>query len=270
MTDDGLAEEREFLLQTIRDLDEEYAAGELDEADYRTLRDDYTARAAEVLRRIEATSADSAPSPSPSPEASADTAAAAAAGVAAGSRRTAPRRGRPTKAIAAAVVLAVISAGAGYAVATSSGERLATDEASGEIVQGSTDRITKAQMLARDGRILDSIKVYDELLEDDPDNPVALAQKGWLLSRVGEPSLVDKGLASIDRAIAAEPSYADAYFFRGMILWRAKGQPAEAVETFQRGIETNPPPDLLASLQEVKQLAEADAATTTTAPSATP
>lgn len=263
MTDHGLAEEREFLLQTIRDLDEEYAAGELDEADYRTLRDDYTARAAEVLRRSEATPED--PAPSSSVEADAE---AVVGGV--GGSRTVQRRGRPTKAIAAAVLLAVISAGAGYAVATSSGERLATDEASGEIVQGSTDRITKAQMLARDGRILDSIKVYDELLEDDPDNPVALAQKGWLLSRVGEPSLVDKGLASIDRAIAAEPSYADAYFFRGMILWRAKGQPAEAVATFQRGIETNPPPDLLASLQEVKQLAEADAATTTTAPSATP
>ena len=33
-------EEREFLLQSIRDLDEEFAAGDLDETDYRTLRDE--------------------------------------------------------------------------------------------------------------------------------------------------------------------------------------------------------------------------------------
>jgi len=246
-----LREEREFLLQSIRDLDEEFAAGDLDETDYRTLRDDYTARAADVLRRLEA-------------------------GVPAAAAAAAPEQGRkrPTKAIVAAVVLAVASAGAGYAVATSSGERLATDEASGAIVQGSTDRITKAQLLARDGRILDAIKVYDELLAEDPENPVALAQRGWLLSRVGEPTLVDRGLASIDKAIEVEPTYADAYFFRGMILWRGKGQPAEAIATFERGLATQPPPDVEAGLTEAKQLAEADlaaaAGATTTAPSATP
>jgi len=255
---DDLREEREFLLQSIRDLDEEFAAGELDEADYRTLRDDYTARAADVLRRMEAVD--------DSPVAAAPPAPTAPTG--AGGRK------RPSRTVVAAVVLAVVSAGAGYAVATSSGERLATDEASGAIVEGSTDRITKAQMLARDGRILDSIKVYDELLAEDPDNPVALAQKGWLLSRVGEPSLVERGVANLERAIEVEPSYADSYFFLGMIQWRSKGQPAAAIATFDRGIASNPPPDVLSGLQEAKELAQADlaaaAGATTTAPSATP
>lgn len=257
-----LREDREFLLQSIRDLDDEFAAGDLEEADYRTLRDDYTARAAAVLRRIEGGDQHSVDVTASVPLLPVDAVSDSA------------RRRRPTKAIVAAVVLAIVSGGTGYAVATSSDERSATDEVSGEIVRGTTDRITEAQLLARDGRILDAVKVYDEVLVDDPENPVALAQKGWLLSRVGEPSLIDSGLASIDRAITVEPAYADAYFFRGMILWRAKGDPASAVETFQRGIDTRPPPDLLASFQEVKQLAEADAAGTApppaTAPSPTP
>ena len=257
-----LTEERAFLLQSIRDLDVEFAAGELDEADYRTLRDDYTARAAAVLRRIEG----------------GDDAASAAPGVAPGDVTGAAgvpaRRSRKAQAVVAALVLAAVSGGAGYVVATSSNERSTLDEASGGIVRGTTDRITEAQLLAREGRILDAIKVYDAIIAEDPNNPVALAQKGWLLSRVGEPNLVDRGLASIDKAIEVEPTYADAYFFRGMILWRGKGQPAQAVETFQRGIENNPPPDVLSGLQEAKQLAEADLAAAagapTTAPSATP
>lgn len=46
-------EEREFLLRSLRDLDAEFAAGDIDEADYHTLRDDYTARAAALLRPAE-------------------------------------------------------------------------------------------------------------------------------------------------------------------------------------------------------------------------
>jgi tetratricopeptide (TPR) repeat protein len=257
-----LVEEREFLLQSIRDLDAEFGAGDLDADDYRTLRDDYTARAAAVLRRLDGSN-DSI---------TADRTAPFGANVASSTlpRPKATPRGR---AVAAAAVLALVSAGAGYAVATSAGERLATDEASGNIVEGSTDRITKAQLLVSEGRILEAVRVYDDLLREDPENPVALAQRGWLLIRVGEPSLVDRGLASIDRAIALEPDFADAHFFRGMALLRAKGEPAMAIEAFEQGLATNPPPEVRAGLEQGIELARemaAEASTVTTAPSATP
>ena len=48
-----LEEERDFLLRSLDDLEEEYAAGDVEEDDYRALRDDYTQRAATVLRSIE-------------------------------------------------------------------------------------------------------------------------------------------------------------------------------------------------------------------------
>jgi hypothetical protein len=48
-----LEEERRFLLRSITDLDREHLYGDVDDNDYRTLRDGYTARAASVLRAID-------------------------------------------------------------------------------------------------------------------------------------------------------------------------------------------------------------------------
>ncbi|MBV8305542.1 MAG: hypothetical protein JOZ04_15120, partial [Acidimicrobiia bacterium] len=39
-----LEEQRRFLLQSLKDLDREREAGDIDDLDYRTLKDDYTAR----------------------------------------------------------------------------------------------------------------------------------------------------------------------------------------------------------------------------------
>ncbi|MDP9463513.1 MAG: hypothetical protein M3P52_02720, partial [Actinomycetota bacterium] len=49
-----LEEQRRFLLRSITDLDREHQYGDVDDHDYATLRDGYTARAASVLRAIEA------------------------------------------------------------------------------------------------------------------------------------------------------------------------------------------------------------------------
>ena len=49
----ALEEERDFLLKSLADLDAERAAGDIDDADHQALTDDYTARAAEVIRAIE-------------------------------------------------------------------------------------------------------------------------------------------------------------------------------------------------------------------------
>ncbi|MDQ6616327.1 MAG: hypothetical protein M3083_16690, partial [Actinomycetota bacterium] len=50
---ESLRQEREFLLRSLADLDAEYEAGDIEEKDYRSLTDDYTARAAAVLRAID-------------------------------------------------------------------------------------------------------------------------------------------------------------------------------------------------------------------------
>src|SRR5690606_14509656 len=58
---EALEEERDHLLRSLEDLEREFAAGDVDETDYVTLRDDYTARAAAVIRRIEAKRVDAEP-----------------------------------------------------------------------------------------------------------------------------------------------------------------------------------------------------------------
>ncbi|MBW3651582.1 MAG: tetratricopeptide repeat protein [Actinobacteria bacterium] len=246
-----LEEERQFLLTSLRDLEAERAAGDIEEADYLALRDNYTARAATVLRALAPAAGAGEATRTPG-----ENAAAQAAGVRRVAPRSAGRRGWRT---AVAVVALAAGAGlAGYAVAGAAGERSATDEATGSLPEGSVDRITKAQALVSEGKVLEAIRVYDSLLADDPENPVALAQRGWLVSRV-DPSLVDSGLASIDRALATDPDYAEAHFFRGMILWRSKGDPAAGAEAFQRAIDTNPGPQLTTLLQQVRDQALAAA-----------
>ena len=47
-------EQRDFLLASLRDLERERAAGDVDTADYEALRSSYTARAADIIRRLEA------------------------------------------------------------------------------------------------------------------------------------------------------------------------------------------------------------------------
>ena len=68
-----LDDERSFLLRSLEDLEREHDAGDLSERDYAVLRDRYTARAAAVLRSLEApvtatvtpsdTASDTAPRP---------------------------------------------------------------------------------------------------------------------------------------------------------------------------------------------------------------
>ena len=47
-----LEAERDFLLRSLDDLEAEHAAGGIDDESYRTLHDDYTARAAAVIRAL--------------------------------------------------------------------------------------------------------------------------------------------------------------------------------------------------------------------------
>ena len=49
-----LEEERDQLLRSMEDLDRELAEGDIEQPEYDALKDDYTVRAATVLRAIEA------------------------------------------------------------------------------------------------------------------------------------------------------------------------------------------------------------------------
>lgn len=190
---DRLAElevEQAFLLRSLDDLDDEYAAGDISEHDYAELTDDYTRRIAEVTRSIETRQA--------------------AFGQVDNSLTTRQR----ILTIAGVVIVAVL---AGLLLARASGFRSPTDSLSGDIRQTSTGLLAEADTLTREGRWQEAADTYGEVLDVSPANVEALTYQGWIQFQLGES---DKGLASIDEAIAIDPEYVDPRVFKTIILDR--------------------------------------------------
>lgn len=238
MSVDELFEERDFLLRSLDDLERERAAGDLDDGDYRTLKDDYTARTAAVLRAIDDAAA---------PVAAPTTAAAAAA--------AAPPRNRLRPAVWTLGVVAV-AVSAGLLVAQSSGERLPGAPASGSITPtGPSQKLNEARVLVGEGKAAEAIKVYDEVIAADPRNAEALAYRGWLVRLVGrstgDQALLERGYEFVTRAVEADPQYPDAHFFRGMMLYQDKNDPAAAIPEFRAFLGLDPPQDMVPLVEGV-------------------
>lgn len=246
-----LWEERDFLLRSLEDLEREREAGDLDEADYLSLRESYTARAATVLRALEN---HGAPGSAGTPAEEADVHGAGAVST--------PRRRwvRPALVTAGVGAVAVV---AGVLMAGSAGERLPGDSSSGSLTAtGPSTALQRARLLIGENKTLEAIKAYDEVLEEDPRQPEALAYRGWLLRlagrSAGDRALMDSGLAFVDRAVAADPTYPDAHFFRGFILYQDRGDPAGAVAEFRAFLANDPPEAMVPVVQDVLRRALAD------------
>jgi hypothetical protein len=237
-----LEEERAFLLRSLDDLDREHDAGDIDETDYATLRDGYTARAASVLRAIESAQAE---------------------------RPATPPRNWRRLAIWGAVVL-VVAVAAGVLVAWASGDRLPGDTSSGDIAQNVTSELAEARSLQASD-LKGAIQRYDEVLQVEPDNAEALAYRGWLVALVGAQGnatdLVQKGEQSLQRAMQVAPSYADAFCFEAIVRFRMFSDAAGASAPVQQCLALNPPQEVLGLVQGLKQEIDAAVAgSTTTAP----
>lgn len=251
MTDNTLEEERDALLASLRDLEKERAEGDLVEVDYQALHDNYTARAAAVIRALES-------------EGGTTVTTTRAAGEPlsrrngpSGSRLASPRRslGVTLAVVAGIVVLAV------GAVMVFAGGRDAGQPLSGSLPAGpetvtpgdpTTAKLAQAVELDGQGRGVDALKLYDEILRDQPDNPAALAYRGWLLKRAG---LTDEALVALDRAVAVAPEFADAHFFRGMVLFQDRADPAGAVAEFEAFLRNDPPPEMVSAVVQVLERA---------------
>ena len=227
MTEAELAEERDFLLKSLDDLEAEHDAGDVDEHDYTVLKVSYTARAAAVLRALDQLVVGPTKPPRVAPVA----------------------RRRATRGTVAILAVVVIFAGvAGTLVMRTAGQRLPGDNVSGSTPTSPVAKLlAQAQRQFQNQQLLDAVKTYDEVIALDPRNPEALAYKGWLLRLAGhqgnDQALVDRGLQSIRAAEAANPSYPDAHFFVGETLLKDKNDPAGAISEFEQFLADNPPPD---------------------------
>jgi tetratricopeptide (TPR) repeat protein len=229
-----LEEERDFLLESLQDLERERAAGELAERDYQALHADYTARAAVVLRALERGSR---------------------ARPARGSNAPPPVKTRRPLVVTLGVVV-LVAAVAGGAVAIFQEPRRPGAPMTGSLPDTPAGRLQRALTLESEGKAADALKLYDELIKENPRDVAALSYRGWLLKRAGLP---DQALESLDRAIAVDPRFPDAHFFKGMVLYQDRKDPAAAVVEFRLFMSNNPPQDMVPLVEDVLRRAMADA-----------
>ena len=210
-----LEEEREHLLVSLQDLEREHDAGDLDDLDYATLRDDYTVRASEVLAAIEEQRSRL--------------------------ERDRPRRsaGRVVASVAGVVVLAVV---AGVLVAQASGQR------GGGAITGAVDTNRARLQTCQQASFRDpegGVDCYDEILADAPDNVEALTYQGWALVRLDR---VEEGAAQLSRAVELDPDYPDARVFRAVVAARVGDHELAAAE-IDRFYRNDPSPQAIQVLQ---------------------
>jgi tetratricopeptide (TPR) repeat protein len=260
-TDDleALAGERDELLRTIGALDDEHAAGDLGDDEHATLRAEYVSRTATVLRAI----ADASPAGGEGAVSGSDPAASHAGPAGGGSSWPARARrvlGRRTVRRSLALGLTVCVAGLVTLLALDlAGVRLPGQQVSGGVTLDAAQQIrlelAQAQVLGSEGQVSEALQLYQQVLAVDPTQPEALTYRGWLVCLTGvasrSPAVVAVGRASIDEAVAADPSYGDGHFFLGLMLLEDYGDRAGAVAQFRLAIAHHVSPTLVVAERAV-------------------
>lgn len=236
----NLEEQRDFLLASLRDLERERAAGDVDDADFEALRSSYTARAAEIIRRLQH-----------------DGVAPDATSVETEKRRV-PRR------LVGVLVVVAFAVGLGVFVARQSGQRLPGETASGGIADSTANKLAQARQLNFTDPIT-AINIYSDVLKVDPDNVEALTYRSWLLAltaRDAEQSVrdaaVQTAILGLGRATLLDDSYPDAHCFLGIVSFRFANDLATAKSELAKCQAGDPPAQVKSFVDAV--VAEVEAA----------
>ena len=196
----ALEEERDFLLRSLDDLEAERSAGDIDEADYDGLKDDYTRRAAEVIRSVESQEASFASIP----------------GV------------QWRQVVTWIVGLAILGGLSGVLIARSSGARTAGESISGGVRSSTVSLVNQARSLQADRETWPAaIEIYEDVINQDPSNVEALSYGAWLTNRLG--GAADEAADAFREVALLDPAYPDAIVFHTIVL-ADDGRWAEAAE----------------------------------------
>ena len=261
---DPVEDERRCVLRALRDLERDRMTGAIEEEEYAALRTETEARAVATLLSLEVP------------------ATAVASAVAA--RRAQPwsgngngthsraRRIVPTVVLTVVVVVAVVSVLLSTARTRAPGQPFTggipgTSAASAADVlsffeqrvrQHPNDlaaRLDLAERYLQSGRIRPAIDQYLAALQIDPQNTEARATLGFVIYRAGR---ANEGLRIVNQALARDPSYPEALFYKGVILLRGLDRPSPAAEAFRAYLGAAPFGARRAEAQDL--LAEAEGA----------
>jgi len=241
----SLEEEREFLLNSLRDLEREYSVGDVDHDDYITLRDGYVARAAALTREIEGT-----------------------ANVVDGEESGLGRKLAKVFGIVAIVI--AIAVASGWWVASQSGQRLPGQSSSGGIEMSSSVRLSLARSLNFSDPAR-AIHLYTDVLKIEPDNVEALTYRSWLLTLSASGASEDVKNAvyatAIDdllRAVELDPTYPDSQCFIGIVYFRILEDADKAKPYLETCRSMNPPHEVMSFVAAIVDDVEAGTSDTTT------
>ena len=180
-----LEEQRRFLLGSIRDIEREHSVGDVDDDDFRTLRDGYVARAAAVMREI-----DDGRSSLPA--------------------KDAPHWWRRVAIVGGTLLVAVAL---GLFVAHSAGQRLP-----GQSLTGGQPADEVAVQLAEGRRLMNTDSTaartaYARVLAIEPGNAEAATYFAYLLvldgQKAGDQAMVRQGVADLQQAATLDDTYGD-------------------------------------------------------------
>jgi hypothetical protein len=211
---DDLEAERDFLLRSLEDLEGEREAGDVSPEDYTRLRDNYTARAAEVLRAISAET-------SASDEGSDKTLVRQPKRTTHPVRRDGKKPGSKNRTLLVYGVLFILAGVVALVVLSNTSARLPGNTATGGLKlplgQQVQRELAQAATLQQEGELTEALQLYQQVLTQVPGNAVALAQAGWLEFGAGvaggDSSALEKGQSQEQQAVVSDPglSYAHAY-----------------------------------------------------------
>jgi len=224
-----LEEERRFLLASIRDLEREHTAGDVDDADFRALRDGYVARAAAVLRQIES-----------------------------GRSALTARSARPWwRRALVPVVTVALGLGLGLVVRSYAGQRLPGQSLTGG---QELDRVSELLAIGRSTLQSDAVRAqeaYQQVLALEPDNAEARTYLGWLVvldSRgSGDAEQLQQGIELLQVAIEADPTYADPHCLLAVATGRFMDPPDASIAIAEANVclASAPPGGLAPMVQAI-------------------
>lgn len=276
-----LEDERDFLMQSLDDLELEHESGGIDDESYTELHDDYTARAAAVIRTLR-DGVDVTPQKKP---------------------RTRTRTRRQFVVVSVVLVFALV---AGVSLAYGLGARLPGQTSSGNSqASPSTTNATAKALAAKikaleaqanaspndydlrlqlsrayeeNGDLQNALKQSDAAITIDANRPEAHANSARIIylgseaapAQAAKDQLVAQALAGFSKAIEVGPDYADAYYFRAVLYSQSLRDYARAQTDLQNYLLKAPDGEWAAlARQLLEQVTTALVAPSTTVPPTT-
>lgn len=265
-----LEEERDFLLRSLDDLESEREAGNLEPDEYAHLKDDYTARAAAVIRAIR-DGLDARPQRPPRPPRRTVVAIAAVVAFAVLAAALLARslgERLPGQTVTGNAQLATGSAGGGLP-----NEPVSVDDLAKEVRKHPRDastRIAYGAALLDQGKAAAALRQYDEAARLAPTDAEPRAYGAWIVFLAGLP---DEALRRLDQAELVNGRYADTFFFRGLVLLRGTGDRATARANLEHYLQLAPrgpfAEDARVAIKEIDKQADAPATSNPTRPNPT-